>query len=430
MEKRDEHTRADHEARTANHSAHRTTRPARGGSASSGHHAASRGVSSIMTRCYIGNRSIVNHSNPTSGAGSCRSASDLRDRRGQAGRPERMDELVHHRTRTSERPRELSRLTADAPSDIRTVTNRTHSRSLRGGLMRKGGHHGQAPEVGCLAQMLVLRQDADRVAKIVAGSGVWICNECVDLCVDIIAAETNPPAGGRRGGDLQRPSCLGGPYGHDACRTSPRLVLASGSASRLRVLRDAGFDPMVLVSGVDEDFDGLNPTEAVVAIAERKALAVADRCHDSLVIGCDSMLELDGEALRKPASGGDEKEIWRRLSGRQATLNTGHCLIDTSTGQRRSRLVSSVVHFGSPSDRELAAYAATEEPLALAGAFSIEGLSGPFVKAVHGSPSNVLGLSLPDLREMLLEVGVEVTDLWRKVDCKSANRLRSASSTR
>ena len=103
------------------------------------------------------------------------------------------------------------------------------------------------------------------------------------------------------------------------------------------------------------------------------------------------------------------------MSGRQATLNTGHCLIDTSTGQRRSRLASSIVQFGAPSDKELAAYAATDEPFALAGAFSIEGLSGPFVRAVHGSPSNVLGLSLPDLREMLFEVGVEITDLWRRI---------------
>jgi septum formation protein len=195
---------------------------------------------------------------------------------------------------------------------------------------------------------------------------------------------------------------------------SHRLILASGSASRLRVLRDAGFDPVVVVSGVGEEFGGLTPEEAVVAIAERKALAVAERCRDGLVIGCDSMLELDGEAIGTPASGGEVKDMWRRLSGRQATLNTGHCLIDTSTEQRRSRPVSSVVHFGSPSDTELAAYAATEEPFALAGAFSIEGLSGPFVKAVHGSPSNVLGLSLPDFREMLFEVGVEVIDLWRR----------------
>jgi septum formation protein len=254
----------------------------------------------------------------------------------------------------------------------------------------------------------------DRVAKMVAGSGVWICNECVDLCRDIIATETNPPAPEDAKATPTTTRTIEAQHsGHslentDDVSRSPRLVLASSSASRLRVLRDAGFDPVVVVSGVGEEFEGLTPTEAVVAIAERKALAVADRCEDGLVIGCDSMLELDGKA----ASGAEVQEIWRRLSGRQATLNTGHCLIDTSTGQRRSRLVSSVVHFGSPSDRELAAYAATDEPLALAGAFSIEGLSGPFVKAVHGSPSNVLGLSLPDFREMLFEVGVEVTDLW------------------
>ena len=260
---------------------------------------------------------------------------------------------------------------------------------------------------------------ADIVAKMVAGSGVCICNECVDLCHDIIATDTNPPASDDAGATpatidtmAARPS--GNPLEDTVVSRSPRLVLASSSASRLRVLRDAGFDPVVIVSGVGEEFEGLTPTEAVVAIAERKATAVADRCQDGLVIGCDSMLELDGEALGKPGSSAEVKEIWQRLSGRQATLHTGHCLIDTSTEQRRSRPVSSVVHFGSPSDTELAAYAATEEPFALAGAFSIEGLSGPFVKAVHGSPSNVLGLSLPDFREMLSEVGVEVTDLWRR----------------
>ena len=260
---------------------------------------------------------------------------------------------------------------------------------------------------------------ADRVAKMVAGSGVCICNECVDLCRDIIATDNNPHAPEDAAATPAMAETMGAPRpGNPVQDTvvprSPRLVLASGSVSRLRVLRDAGFDPVVVVSGVDEEFAGLTPTEAVVAIAERKALAVAERCQDSLVIGCDSMLELDGEALGKPASSDEVKEIWRRLSGRQTTLHTGHCLIDMSTGQRQSRLVSSVVHFGSPSDLELAAYAATDEPLALAGAFSIEGLSGPFVKAVHGSPSNVLGLSLPDFREMLFEVGIEVTDLWRR----------------
>jgi septum formation protein len=254
-----------------------------------------------------------------------------------------------------------------------------------------------------------------RVVKIIAGPGVWICNECVDLCVDIIGAESAPPVAGNEG--AADATAQQGAESHVPASPRPPvppLVLASGSASRLRVLRDAGFDPTVVVSGVDEDFDGLNPGQAVVAIAERKASAVADGCEGSLVIGCDSMLEVDGEALGKPASSAETREIWRRLSDRQAILNTGHCLINTVTGQRTSRLASAIVEFGAPSAKEVATYAATEEPFALAGAFSIEGLSGPFVRAVHGSPSNVLGLSLPDLRDMLLELGVEITDLWRK----------------
>jgi septum formation protein len=258
---------------------------------------------------------------------------------------------------------------------------------------------------------------SDRVVKIVAGPGVWICNECVDLCIDIIGADTERPRSANGATDLSTPQKVARRVSGARSGTVPhaglRLVLASSSASRLRVLRDAGFDPSVVVSGVDEDFDGLSPAQAVVELAERKASAVADRCRDSLVIGCDSMLEIDGEALGKPVSRAETGDMWRRMSGRQATLSTGHCLIDTSTHQRRTRLASSTVEFGTPSTRELAAYAATDEPFALAGAFSIEGLSGPFVDAVHGSPSNVLGLSLPDLRAMLSEVGVEITDLWR-----------------
>jgi septum formation protein len=259
----------------------------------------------------------------------------------------------------------------------------------------------------------------DRVTKIIAGPGVWICNECVELCSDIIGAESESAATENEAATPATPEGVSQRASASRSKvalTPPilRLVLASGSASRLRVLRDAGFDPTVVVSGVDEGFDGLNSAQAVVAIAERKASAVADRCRDSLVIACDSMLELDGEALGKPVSRAETREIWRRLSNRRASLNTGHCLIETAAGRRRSRLVSSIVEFGAPSAEEVASYAATEEPFALAGAFSIEGLSGPFVRAVYGSPSNVLGLSLPDLRDMLLEVGVEITDLWRQ----------------
>jgi septum formation protein len=259
----------------------------------------------------------------------------------------------------------------------------------------------------------------DRVTKLVAGPGAWICNECVELCSDIMSVEADRPAAEVTGVRTSpvgtwRASSPEIRSGDPVGIRSPRLILASGSLSRLSVLRDAGFDPEVVVSGVSEEFDGLTPAQAVVVLAERKALAVADQYAESLVVGCDSMLEFDGEALGKPGSGAEVVHVWRRLSGRQATLHTGHCLIETSTGHRVNRLASSVVQFGVPSETELSAYAATNEPLSLAGAFSIEGLSGPFVEAVHGSPSNVLGLSLPDLREMLFEVGVQVTDLWRK----------------
>lgn len=249
----------------------------------------------------------------------------------------------------------------------------------------------------------------DLVAKLVAGPGVYICNECVGLCNDIMDIGADCPAAE----DAQPSGFSATTSAADQAGTpGPRLVLASGSTSRLRVLRDAGFAPDVVVSGVNEEIDGLTPSESVVALAERKASAVAGHSRDSLVLGCDSLLELDGEALGKPASGAEATAMWRRLSGRRATLHTGHCLIDTSTGRRISRLASSAVHFGRPTDAELSAYVSTHEPLTLAGAFSIEGLSGPFVDAIDGSPSNVLGVSLPVVRELLAEVGVPITDLW------------------
>jgi len=195
---------------------------------------------------------------------------------------------------------------------------------------------------------------------------------------------------------------------------TPRLVLASGSPARLRVLRDAGFDPEVVVSGVDEDVGDLPTADAVVALAERKASAVAPRCKDALVLGCDSLLELDGTSLGKPASGTEVVEMWRRLAGRHAQLRTGHCIIDTRSGARVRDLDNTLIRFGRPSDDELRAYAARGEALALAGAFSIEGHGGPFVDGIDGVPSNVLGLSLPLLRVLLSKVGVPITDLWRK----------------
>ncbi len=192
------------------------------------------------------------------------------------------------------------------------------------------------------------------------------------------------------------------------------FVLASGSAGRLRVLRDAGIDPEVVVSEVDESADGPLATEALVqALAERKAAAVAGRRPDALVLGCDSLLDLDGAAFGKPESAEQAVGMWRRLSGREATLFTGHCLIHGPSGRRAREVARTTVRFGRPDEGELAAYVASGEPLALAGAFSIEGRGAPFIDGIDGDPSNVIGLSLPLLRRMLAELGMSVTDLWR-----------------
>jgi septum formation protein len=195
---------------------------------------------------------------------------------------------------------------------------------------------------------------------------------------------------------------------------TPSLVLASGSSGRLRLLRGAGLDPEVVVSGVDEtNLDGLATADLVLALARRKAEAVAALRPGALILGCDSMLDLDGEALGKPATPKDAADAWHRLAGREGTLLTGHWLIE---GHRHASGVgATTIRFGTPTDAEIAAYAATREPLTLAGSFSIDGRSAPFVDGIDGDPSNVIGLSLPLLRRLLAELGVAITDLWRPV---------------
>jgi len=194
------------------------------------------------------------------------------------------------------------------------------------------------------------------------------------------------------------------------------LVLASASPARLRLLRDAGFDPTVVVSGVDEEAIGAeDPFDHVRLLAEAKARTVAagPGVADAIVVGCDSMLLIDGDLLGRPATAEDATLRWKRMRGRTGALLTGHCVIDTSTGREVSEVGDTVVRFGEPSDDEIAAYVATGEPLRAAGAFTIDGRSAAFVASIDGDVSNVLGLSLPLLRQMLAQLGVEMTSLWR-----------------
>jgi septum formation protein len=196
----------------------------------------------------------------------------------------------------------------------------------------------------------------------------------------------------------------------------PAFVLASASPARLKTLRGAGLDPAVIVSGVDEDqVVGLPAGELALRLAELKCEAVAGRAEvpeGALVLGCDSVLELDGDILGKPEDAADATARWQRMRGRSGVLHTGHCLTDTGSGTTVSASADTRVSFADVTDAEIAAYVATGEPLHVAGAFTVDGLGGGFVTRIEGDHHNVVGVSLPLLRDLVRRLGHEWTALW------------------
>ena len=209
----------------------------------------------------------------------------------------------------------------------------------------------------------------------------------------------------------------------------PRLVLASRSPARLSTLRAAGIEPEVIVSDVDEEaieasLPHATPAQLAQTLAQAKAEAVAINIDEpAIVVGCDSVFELDGIAYGKPQTAAIAKQRWRQMMGRAGTLHTGHHVIDIATGRTASATARTIVRMGSISEQEMDDYLATGEPLQVAGGFTLDALGGAFVEGVEGDPSNVVGISLPTLRALLGELGVRWTTLWNLAPSKpSASR--------
>lgn len=206
---------------------------------------------------------------------------------------------------------------------------------------------------------------------------------------------------------------------------SIRLVLASASPARLSVLRGAGVEPIVRVSGVDEDAltealgPSASPETVVTELARAKAAAVAETfsesTHDLVIVGCDSMLSIGGRLHGKPHSVDVARERWQSMAGSSGELLTGHAVLRVTGGvvvAQAAAHSSTTVHFATPSSVDLEAYLASGEPLSVAGAFTLDGLGGWFVDRIEGDPSSVIGIGLPLTRTLLTRVGTSLAELW------------------
>ena len=197
-----------------------------------------------------------------------------------------------------------------------------------------------------------------------------------------------------------------------------QIILASSSTSRLRLLESVGIKPKVIISGVDEEAQellSLSPAELVIALAILKAHTIKDKAPaDSLIIGCDSTFEFDGKSLGKPGSRENAINRCKELSGKSGYLHTGHCLIDLRQGIELSERSTAKVQFAQMSDEEIIDYVDTGEPLHVAGGFTLDGLSAPFITNIEGDPSGIIGLSLPLLRKMIISLGYNWPELKNK----------------
>ncbi|XWK86792.1 MAG: nucleoside triphosphate pyrophosphatase [Phormidium sp.] len=193
----------------------------------------------------------------------------------------------------------------------------------------------------------------------------------------------------------------------------PTFILASTSPARRRLLQNVGINPIVLPSDFDESQVNISdPRELVKTLALRKGETVAEQQTEGLVLGCDSVLAINGEIYGKPADAAEAIARWQQMRSQVGELLTGHALIDLQQGKTLVRCQVTEVYFASVSDRQIAAYVATGEPLKCAGCFALEGKGGLFIEKISGCHSNVIGLSLPLLRQMLDQLGYDVTDFW------------------